>query len=131
MCFYISHQKGLGKKQIATKNIPVYKVLRRYNHALIGIYITEYTYFDDRTTKKEILHESELIRDPGMMINKGLHSCSTIRIASNIIDVHGCGTIIQAYIPIGATYYYNPNEEEYVSNKLVVYTSKDKRVKTI
>ena len=127
MCFRVSTNGKYKRKQIATENIPIYKALSRCGHVFTGRYQSLFNYFDDRTKKNEILIHNDLRKsDYFNTIEIGLHSCSTIDRAKFHADNN---YIVLGYIPIGAEYYYNPVMEEYVSNKLVIYTAKEKRFK--
>jgi len=60
--------------------------------------------------------------DSSMEINEGLHSAASIELAQEILSdyrLSTSGIIVQAYIPVGATYYQN-EYGEIVSNQLKI-----------
>ena len=128
MCFNIDENDK--NEKIATENIHCYKILeysKEYN--FVGYFKIDYIYFADSTLDKTVLHESELFIDDGSdtCISIGLHSCILTPNIKTQMSIDCPGYVVEAYIPKGAKYYMNADTNEYVSNKLVVYTAKNKR----
>lgn len=126
MCFSI-HRK-YGRKQIATADITVYKVLSiRYDGTLRSLY------FGTRYVKKRLydlgisLKRSRYDKND---IHAGFHSYSTINMTTNNSPLlnnnykhnsnYDSNVPVICRIPKGSEYYYNPSDEEYVSNKIII-----------
>jgi hypothetical protein len=128
MCFFVSKSKGYSKKKIAIADIVCYKLFpkRKRRGNQYGSFVVskhrcfEYklgeTYYED-SMKIEIDWYGQKI------INFGLHSFSSLtRAIENNWDTD---IILKCIIPAGATYYYNPDRSEYVSDYITIGTKTD------
>ena len=131
MCFYISKNPKYSNEKIARKDIPILKVLRREGHTFLAPYMAAFKYFDDRTKKQEIKYSTQLSRIITVQHTIWDRSCITDGFHSYTTDyqINTDNYIVNAYIPKGAKYYFNPYYKEYVSNEIVIYTAKEKRIK--
>lgn len=115
MCFHL-HRDHL-KPYIAKAIIKTYKVLYRKNENGYKAYHRKFYY----TPGKLYTRDKKLRPVKGVwgdkIINGGFHSYSSRSRA--IHHRQGSRVIIKQFIiPKGATYYYNPSDKEYVSDKL-------------
>lgn len=118
MCFII-HEKH-PKKKIARINKTCYKVMYRGQEK--GEYISLYQW---AKYSKRIIHTSEIDKpsydgDGNLEITNGRHSYSDIVMARMFKDVEDERVIVKCTIPRGSEYYYNPTEQEYVSNQIKI-----------
>ena len=108
MCFFIHPRHK--KVKTAKKRITVWKT----GKAIVDGFQTlsfNYKYERGKTNKPVLLFVYDNI------IDEGYHSYSTYSAAED-----SCWTIedvFELYIPVGARYYYNPEDNQYVSNKIV------------
>lgn len=108
MCFYIhpKHQKA----KIAKKRIKVWKVGYKYHGGFVSP-VERYAYW--RGYQNETV---QLMPEWGV-VGRGYHSFSSYSVAKNMRGAFY--NVYELYIPVGARYYYNPKNKEYVSNKIV------------
>lgn len=124
MCFLIlTDSKAYGEELTASKDIVCYKMLEKS----IGgeVYMSPYQnelYFKINTKAKSITKTSSLIASPWTsQINIGLHTYSNKKYARKKLCTDRA--FFKAIIPKGSKYYYNPEDSEYVSDKLIVETT--------
>jgi len=112
MCFIIDEKHP--DKKIATKSIMCYKVLKMVDNKLRS----PYQNFSYKLGRK---YTSRLGKECGY-INKGLHSFSSKEAALYERDDWYASKyiIFICKIPKGSEYYYNPTNQEYVSNQLII-----------
>lgn len=149
MC-WTSQQQPVA--MIATKDIPVYKIMKVFKG---GIYNEIYSYYQSFRYELDSKYEGKLdnphkygyeARIPCYEINKGYHSYSSelteitypfkdfreIRVKDVrpviTLGTYCTGVVIQCAIPKGARYYLNENGE-YVSNQIIIKNVLDNRQK--
>ncbi|MEI7425177.1 MAG: hypothetical protein WCK10_03610, partial [Candidatus Staskawiczbacteria bacterium] len=98
--------------KIATKNIICWKYFGKTDkHGGISYWRDHKYYFNT----KEFITDPLWPRIEDTAIDEGFHSYSKY---SQICGVVFRKNIVKCIIPIGAKYFYNPNANEYVSNKI-------------
>lgn len=112
MCFYI--HRDHRKEKIAEQDIVCYK---RLKPIFLFWGVSPFRGFSYRLRKT---YKSKIIRSrySSDRIEEGLHSYSDFDQA--YYRTHYDESIYKAIIPKGSTYYYNPEDHEYVSNRLKV-----------
>lgn len=127
MCFRISQKYPC--EMIADRRIRCYKVLSVDSQGRLTAPIFSFCVYFNRFSmrrKKEMrskldVEVSQNLYGPPRTIETGLHSFSTYSQAYGMNrTLTDKGRIYKAYIPKGATYWYNPTHNEYVSDRLVV-----------
>lgn len=108
MCFNI---KLFYPKLVAKRDIVCYKVIDRDNRSHYYDFLYEPTKIYEMN---DSLFGSWLGR-----IEKGYHSYVSLDDAVLSSENDYSTKIVRMTIPIGAKYYYNPDDGEYVSNKIV------------
>ena len=124
MCFYI--HPAHKEVKIADKDIVCYKSLIKEGNKILSPYI-RFKYFDVISFKRKttvtsshfILEKISFYDKNSSMISQGIHSHVVIKHFGKQF-----GKLYLAIIPKGTEYYYNPQCEEYVSLKLIVYRYK-------
>lgn len=123
MCLYIHTD---SKKQIAKKDILVYKVLDIDNE---NHYFTPYRNYPIRFVGKRFKYESEIgepVVDYGMFnksyIEEGIHTYTKPTTHYTCLFKTTC---CYAVIPKGSKYYISCNGEECVSNCLIIFKDKE------
>ena len=128
MCFYI--HKDHSESKVATEDIVCYKAFVVEDYPVVKdktkLYSIVQLYPYDQNRRyampdpiKPDIHKIEIEDNT---ISKGFHSYATRR-----EHYWNRAIYIECYIPKGANYYYNPMDEEYVSDELFV-TGYDKKV---
>ena len=120
MCFYIN--KNYKNIIRAEKNIICYKVT--YNGKVYKDFFKsmfkEFIYKYNTTYK---LNKTLIIED-GNVIEEGFHSYSNYnkakRVKNNYSNSNGNNSTIRCIIPKDALYYFNPDENEYVSDQIII-----------
>lgn len=114
MCFFI-HPKHREMKT-AERNIPCYKQgLRSLDQKIFFSRFYIYPYNLGQLNKivgEWPIHPPTL---PVTVIQKGFHSYSNRRYPSQ-----QCLEVVKCIIPKGAHYFYNPEDQEYVSDQIIV-----------
>ena len=111
MCFLIHNDHQVS--QIATEDIVCFKRMIPFNH---NILITPYRDFEYKIGKT---YSAEFSDKLGIgIIEEGLHSYTNKERAK--LWKTSDEIVVKCIIPKGSIYYFNPNDEEYVSNKLYV-----------
>ena len=114
MCFVI--HSDYKEPLIADKDITCYKVLEEEKEKLNSPFLGE-VYFIKNEEETEVTKEvPKFLLCDQEKITEGLHS--TLESAL-ILDFSR--EVYKAIIPKGTKYYYNPDDNEYVSLKLTVY----------
>jgi hypothetical protein len=114
MCFYIS--KHYPKALTAEHEIECYKLLFHDYESL-------YHYFPYKLNK---LYKTTIREEDtdifGSIIKRGFHSYSHRFIANEKREKSDLANLllVTCIIPKGAKYYYNPLDEEYVSNQIII-----------
>lgn len=108
MCFFVHDRHK--KVKIAKKNIRCWKVGEVHKTYFLSRY-WDFRYSFGKLYKRKYL----TVRDS--VISRGFHSYSQKG------DIF-IGEIIEAVIPRGARYYYDPTNHEYVSNKIKILKPK-------
>ena len=104
----------------ANKNIIVYKILLK---SFFGEIISPYwgfvyklrTLYSTSLSVRQSLHSNKLY-----LIEKGLHAYTSIDKAKEEIEFFNKATIYRCIIPKGSLYYINEQDNEIVSNQLIV-----------
>lgn len=131
MCFYL--HKDHSEAKVADKDITCYKVLlnlpgnatsimREISTPFLSPHKHE-PYELNQLKEAKIGDVKESIYRFKKKIDEGLHSHSVGLKGWNAVARPLGGNdlgLFKATIPKGATYYYNPDREEYVSNQLIV-----------
>ena len=114
MCFHVHPDHPTAK--IAEKDITCYKVVEtvRGNNQYKVKYISLYQGFIYERGKT---YFSEISRYYNK-IEEGVHSYTNLKTASEY-KRYGV-VLIECTIPKGSTYYYDPENEEYVSNQIKI-----------
>lgn len=112
MCFNIEG-KNEGKK-IAQKDIICYKLFGETPTGLPKSPIMEFRYTIGKMVKRNIGKPCY------GEIRRGLHSYSTHKIATERRGIFWGEHLYRAIIPQGSEYYYNSEDEEYVSNQIII-----------
>ena len=114
MCFYIHFEHAEPK--IAEKDIYCYKYLRKSSSKKKNK--RKYLFSPYRRFKweKGEIYDTKL-ETWEYTIKQGFHTCTTRKSCRKRFAY---GKTYTCVIPWGSTYYYNPDEEEYVSDRLVV-----------
>jgi len=124
MCFTI--HSNFKKLKVAKKDIQCLKFLQvdPRKRTTRAPYYTSTIYFKEDSKKKRIIKNEEFSWVGERFIERGLHSY-TIDIDQNVKRSSSISlrksTVFNAIIPKGAKYYYNPDNKEYVSTRLIVY----------
>lgn len=120
MCFYIS--KHNSNPIIAKEDIECFKIgyktfLSNAEDAFKSQYRLYIYQLNDKQPELQLepKHDTELGWD---IIHEGYHSYSNLTTA--IVNAFSDQVVVKCIIPKGATYYYNPRDEEYVSTSLIV-----------
>lgn len=120
MCFEI-HKKYLNV-QIAKKDITCYKILNKEDDGIIASIVYDEVYFkkggSSEYVNKEVKEFS--FNTDRTEINSGLHTYSSYVLAHHKAKYHN-KQMHKCIIPKGTKYYYNPDDQEYVSLKLKVF----------
>jgi len=114
MCFHI-HPRHTRIKT-AKKDIACFKVLEKDEETSRWYSPWQDTEYRNNRLKKAKIDEPSW----SDKIHQGLHSFSTKSEADFTTSNGFNREVFEAIIPEGSQYYYNPDEEEYVSNQLMV-----------
>ena len=114
MCFNI-HSKHKEAKTAKT-DITCYKVLKVF----LGIEL-ESPYYEFKYVLNEKVFSEIHVTDLSKIL-KGLHSYSNKKMATHERAewYYPNFRVFEAVIPKGATYYYNPDAQEYVSDQIII-----------
>lgn len=125
MCFHV-HQDHQQPKT-ATRSIRVWK---RFRPGLISPYLL-FRYELGKEYRSEMVikprfNDSRCSFDPS--IEQGLHSYSSMRRAHYVSSFSQfTELVLECTVPKGSTYYWNPQMQEIVSDRLVIKTIKSTR----
>ena len=126
MCFYVQEKNKDPK--VAKRNITCYKVFEEtecfpetvYSYYQGFQYILGVLYELDGYIDPDPRRKSDLAGYVGT-IEVGLHSYSRKDKAKGIASLGICSKVVyKCTIPKGATYYYNSDREEYVSDQIII-----------
>jgi hypothetical protein len=123
MCFRKISDGKFNLVQVAKKDIKCYKMLKTSPYSeLIESPFMNTVYFTSNT-KEPVTKETKFddCHEDIIAINHGLHTYSSLRHGKKYLKYGNHRKMYKAYIPAGTQYYYNPNNSEYISEKLVVY----------
>jgi hypothetical protein len=102
-----------------------YKLDKLYK-AKIGKPTRTCSFIEAKSTKDGIILDNNIyVSDPIFEINRGLHSYSSLYMASKKLRIYE--SLYKCIIPKGSEFYYDNVDKEYVSNQLIV----KKKLKTI
>lgn len=127
MTFIISKNSPNTRVKIANKDIECYKTLElSYKGNIVSLYSYD-VYFNKGESKDFVLKEIKqlYVNKRDNSIENGLSSCSVYRRAQYYKSKAYIKErfIYAGIIPKGSRYYYNPDTEEYVSDKLIVFNN--------
>ena len=108
MCFYVdpNHCKEL----IATEDIFCYKIINTVLKRGKPVLVSNYQRFEYKLGKKYSIRKLKLVNENAIF--EGFHSY--------IKDKKFMWCLYECIIPKGAKYYKNINNNEYVSNKIII-----------
>lgn len=120
MCFYVNQNNP--NPIIAAENIECYKVgYKTFLSKAENAFESQFRHYiySLNDEQPELQLEPEYDTELGLeIIHKGYHSYSNLTTA--IVNAFSDQVVVKCIIPKGATYYYNPIRDEYVSTSIII-----------